>query len=114
MLREYSQTSLRDQTRECWQDFDQLCHITEQEGYVFYDRLNYSDARDEFGRFRVWSGNIGAMQKGTASLDHRLRESSNVREEVMKLLIDLKYSLSEGLLPNQVCIQDWTATYILC
>lgn len=96
MLREVSETPLGDQTRECWQGFNRLCQILERDGSPFKDRLSFSDMRDEFGRFKVWSGNIGALQGGTASLDHRLRESSKVREQVLKLLVDLQYSLDEG------------------
>jgi hypothetical protein len=28
---------------------------------------------DDLGRFRVWSGNLGALQKGHSSLDGKLR-----------------------------------------
>ncbi|KAB8279100.1 hypothetical protein BDV30DRAFT_71792 [Aspergillus minisclerotigenes] len=41
---------------------------------------------DELGRLRVWSGNIGAHQVGQSSLDYRLRDSSHLRSETIKLL----------------------------
>jgi hypothetical protein len=45
--------------------------------------------RDEQTRFKVWSGNIGAHRTGASSLDYRLRDSSNIREQVVRLLQDL-------------------------
>lgn len=41
---------------------------------------------DAMGRFQIWSANIGAHQKGRSSLDHRLRETSHVRDRVIDLL----------------------------
>ncbi|KAB8211502.1 hypothetical protein BDV34DRAFT_184831 [Aspergillus parasiticus] len=58
---------------------------------------------DELGRLRVWSGNIGAHQVGQSSLDYRLRDSSHLRSETIKLLQrmlrllqDLREVTSEG------------------
>ena len=44
---------------------------------------------DELGRLRMWAANIGAHQTGQSSLDFRLRDSSHIREQVLKLLQDL-------------------------
>ncbi|KAF2012654.1 hypothetical protein BU24DRAFT_395691 [Aaosphaeria arxii CBS 175.79] len=52
---------------------------------------------DEFGRFRVWSGNLGALQKGHSSLDYRLRESPLLSSNTLKLLSELEENLSEAL-----------------
>jgi hypothetical protein len=51
---------------------------------------------DELGRFRVWSGNLGALQKGHSSLDYRLRDSPLLSSNVLKLLVELKNNLLEG------------------
>lgn len=51
---------------------------------------------DEFGRFRVWAGNVGALQKGHSSLDYRLREATLVRDNVQKLLKELHECLQES------------------
>jgi hypothetical protein len=51
---------------------------------------------DEVGRFRVWSANIGALQKGHSSLDYRLRESPLVHENILKLLRELFDCVQEG------------------
>ncbi|KAI8681049.1 C2H2-type domain-containing protein [Fusarium keratoplasticum] len=55
--------------------------------------------RDERTRFKVWSGNIGAHRTGMSSLDHRLRDSSNIRNQVVNLLLDL-----DGLLEDAIAI----------
>jgi hypothetical protein len=55
-----------------------------------------SDAlEDEIGRFRVWAGNLGALQKGHSSLDYRLRDSPNLLSSALKLLNELEHNLNE-------------------
>ncbi|KAH7310916.1 hypothetical protein B0I35DRAFT_439884 [Stachybotrys elegans] len=51
--------------------------------------------QDELARFKLWSGNIGAHRTGRSSLDHRLRDSSRLREQVVRLLDELAKSLDE-------------------
>ncbi|KAF2126814.1 hypothetical protein P153DRAFT_70755 [Dothidotthia symphoricarpi CBS 119687] len=51
---------------------------------------------DEVGRFRLWCGNIGAHRSGRSSLDHRLREASHIRDQVLELLRDLITVLQEA------------------
>jgi len=41
---------------------------------------------NEHGRFKIWSGNLGALQTGRSSLDFRLRESTVMQTNVKKLL----------------------------
>lgn len=53
---------------------------------------------DNLGRFRVWTANSGAHRRDTMSLDHRLRESANLKELVIELLEDLNSALQEGQL----------------
>jgi hypothetical protein len=51
---------------------------------------------NEFGRFRVWCGNLGALQQSFASLDYRLRESPVMLASVCKLLQQLRFNLDES------------------
>jgi len=55
--------------------------------------------QDEFGRFRIWGRNIGAFQPKTfrSSLEHRLRDSSRTRQQVLNILQDLHESLDESI-----------------
>ncbi|EWY86007.1 hypothetical protein FOYG_10670 [Fusarium oxysporum NRRL 32931] len=44
---------------------------------------------DQQTRFNVWAGNIGAHRTGLSSLDYRLRDSSQIEDQVLSLLKDL-------------------------
>ncbi|KAJ8129795.1 hypothetical protein O1611_g3836 [Lasiodiplodia mahajangana] len=50
---------------------------------------------DQLSRFKLWAGNIGAHRTGHSSLDYRLRDSSHLHAQVIKLLDDLTTSLNE-------------------
>ncbi|KAI0438564.1 hypothetical protein F4803DRAFT_565160 [Xylaria telfairii] len=50
---------------------------------------------DQLSRFKLWAGNIGAHRTGRSSLDYRLRDSSHLHTQVMRLLGDLITSLNE-------------------
>ncbi|EUC38074.1 hypothetical protein COCCADRAFT_22425 [Bipolaris zeicola 26-R-13] len=51
---------------------------------------------DEIGRFRVWAGNLGALQKGHSSLDYRLRDSPVSNTNTLKLLRELETNVNEA------------------
>jgi len=51
---------------------------------------------DIVGRFRVWTANSGARRWDKMSLDHRLRESIELKEMVINLLEDLSMTLQQG------------------
>ena len=50
----------------------------------------------EHGRFKIWSGNLGALQRGRSSLDFRLRESTVMRMTILKLLARLDQTLTKS------------------
>ncbi|RPB25170.1 hypothetical protein L211DRAFT_822583 [Terfezia boudieri ATCC MYA-4762] len=52
--------------------------------------------KDTWARFNVWTSNIGALQRGRASLDFRLRHA-DVKEEVIRLLRHLNSTLAQLL-----------------
>ena len=56
-----------------------------------------SDIEDSWGRFRIWTDNIGALQqqRSRSSLDHRLRHS-DVRDEILRLLAQLLSALNDS------------------
>ncbi|KAI1400293.1 hypothetical protein F4819DRAFT_378459 [Hypoxylon fuscum] len=61
-------------------------------------KLKHNDIKnvvDEFSRFKLWSGNIGAHHNGRRSLDYRLRDASHLQKQVISLLEELRDSLSE-------------------
>jgi len=51
---------------------------------------------DILARFRIWSSNIGAHQKGQSSLDYRLRDASHIRDQILKVLASLRQSLLDA------------------
>ncbi|KAF2811608.1 uncharacterized protein BDZ99DRAFT_277880 [Mytilinidion resinicola] len=51
-----------------------------------------TDVQDEFDKYSIWAGNVGAAFSGQnyrRSLDYRLREASFYKEQVLKLLKSL-------------------------
>ncbi|KAJ5549320.1 hypothetical protein N7513_006554 [Penicillium frequentans] len=50
---------------------------------------------DELGRLRVWAANIGAHQTGQSSLDFRLRDSSTIRQTLMRVLERLHRTIED-------------------
>lgn len=52
--------------------------------------------QDDFARFKVWAGNIGAHRTGRGSLEYRLRDASHIRIEVLRLLEELSELLDDG------------------
>jgi hypothetical protein len=63
----------------------------------FTNLINGEALEDEIGRFRVWSGNLGALQKGHSSLDYRLRDSPLLSSNALKLLKELEENISEAI-----------------
>lgn len=71
--------------------------ITSGPGGQWEEQLDQESLDDEFGRFRVWSGNLGALQKGHSSLDYRLRDSPLLSGNALKFLEELKHNLDEAI-----------------
>ena len=59
------------------------------------ERLYVSQWQDELGRLRMWAANIGAHQTGQSSLDYRLRDSSHIRQQIIKLLDEIVERLKD-------------------
>ncbi|KAL4769997.1 hypothetical protein BDW60DRAFT_209402 [Aspergillus nidulans var. acristatus] len=51
---------------------------------------------NESACFKIWAGNLGALQRGRSSLDARLRDSVVLRAAVLKFLGQLQDSLSKS------------------
>jgi hypothetical protein len=79
----------------CALSFSRLAQICSASYYPHSDQVTLSTIQDEFGRFRVWSGSIGAHRVGRVSLDHRLREASHMYKRVTDLLDELRSTLEE-------------------
>ena len=87
------------------QDLNQVSKLIDGKKNVSLNGNTRIMVRDEFDRFKIWAGNIGATLKpeSRASLDHRLNAAPNVARLVLDCLLDLKESLagSESLFPGE-------------
>jgi O-acetyl-ADP-ribose deacetylase (regulator of RNase III) len=90
-------SAIRLGTAACVLQFQSLSASLSTGDDVAKDHLNSEALEDEHGRFRVWSGNLGALQKGHSSLDYRLRDSPLLETNILKLLDELRTNLSEAL-----------------
>ena len=90
-------STIRQGTAKCIHSFRNLSATLLAHDVVFRSMINTEALEDEQGRFRVWSGNLGALQKGHSSLDYRLRDSPLLQTNVLKLLHELGTNLSEGM-----------------
>ncbi|KAI1034468.1 hypothetical protein LB504_004494 [Fusarium proliferatum] len=105
--------TVADHVTACLQEFNSLCNSPAIWTDYALDEGTQSDIsllklQNELSRFKVWSGNIGAHKTGRSSLDHRLRDASNIRDQVVELLEDLKDSLKDAkdILTGQITPWD--------
>ena len=82
--------------KACLHSFEKVSHFTQHREFKYSNDLAPHAVSDEFGRFRVWAGNIGALQTGKSSLDNRLNAASNLRSQILQLLDDLNFTLCES------------------
>jgi hypothetical protein len=87
--------TLRAATESCIRDFAVVCHELEQHAYL--ETSWCEDIQEAFGRFRVWTGNLGALAKGHSALDWRLRDADVMRSTVLSLLVELQNTLELGM-----------------
>lgn len=71
--------------------------------------VSAAEAVDVLGRFKIWAGNIGALQpfESRSSLDYRLRDVPRISTQVVDLLDELAESIEDGkssLLAHSICL----------
>ncbi|OCL11416.1 hypothetical protein AOQ84DRAFT_423590, partial [Glonium stellatum] len=87
--------SIATRTKLCTQIFrNTLDVLGNQNNPHLISSSNLGDALD---RFQLWSGNIGASQisHNKTSLEARLQEAPDIRDQIIQLLEDLKEALEE-------------------
>lgn len=103
--------SLASSSTECARLFSRLVLLLQDRECQNRSALQQAAAEDQFERYRIWAGNLGAFQKPTskASLDNRLRESPKVVAQIHDLLHDLFEALQDGRVyyaPNRIDSTD--------
>ncbi|PGH13362.1 hypothetical protein AJ80_06356 [Polytolypa hystricis UAMH7299] len=90
-------TSIASASSACLKSFASLSTSLERGQPEHRESMPQKVIENETGRFRIWMGNLGAMQKGRSSLDFRLRESIVMRGNVLKLLNQLGDALRKSI-----------------
>jgi hypothetical protein len=70
---------------ECYFSFEELIDIIPNPVRRFGDQLKLNQVQDEFDKYKLWAGNVGAAHSGKRydiSLDYRLREASFYKTQV--------------------------------
>ncbi|KAJ4363333.1 hypothetical protein N0V95_001106 [Ascochyta clinopodiicola] len=88
--------SIRLATAANFRSFQNLIDALVTNDGRWREQLDQEALEDEFGRLRVWSGNLGALQKGHSSLDYRLRDSPLLSGNALRFLEELNQNLDEA------------------
>ncbi|KAL8952125.1 MAG: hypothetical protein Q9222_001937 [Ikaeria aurantiellina] len=91
---------------KCLKTFNSFIEEAQQAGTQRPEGFVVQAWRDELGRLRIWAANIGAHQTNQSSLDYRLRDSTHIRKQIMKLLDDLKVRLWEANVSIRTDMQE--------
>ena len=102
---------IASRTRLCLAKLEALCEKLPRPEWTGNNVANVFDTPDQRDRFKIWAGNMGALQdiQFPTSLDYRLREAPRVVALITELLGDLEEALEEGGLlilgSNKIFIQ---------
>ncbi|KAK6541415.1 hypothetical protein TWF694_007227 [Orbilia ellipsospora] len=88
--------SIADIARICLSSFGKLTSSLTKTSAENRESMPPGKLEREFDRFKIWCGNLGALQSGNSSLDSRLRDSTVVRSNVLKHLARLNQTLVES------------------
>jgi len=82
----------------CEKAFEELILAATEPTRDFGDQLTLPSIKEEYGRFKVWRGNVGAQHHSSRriSLDYRLRESKFYRDKIVHHLLDLSEALIQS------------------
>lgn len=99
ILPQDADSPIASRARNCALLFDQLARLSEHS-----DKVTKEQAIDEFARYKLWAGNIGALHPFNVktSLDSRLHDNAMVRKRITGLLDELAESLKEGTLNRNI------------
>lgn len=75
--------------------------------------MSTSHLNREYGKFKVWCGNLGVRQGGHASLDWRLKDDETTENEVYSMLTDLEDDLLQSMYSSPCCYDTRALIYII-
>jgi hypothetical protein len=87
---------ISDSHAGCFFAFGDLIDAIQHPVRDFGDQIPLKDVQEEFAKYNIWAGNVGAAHSGKRyeiSLDYRLREESFLRDQVLSLLKTLNEKL---------------------
>lgn len=82
---EISRSFISDSHDKCFRSFAALITAIRHPVRDFGDQIPLWEVMNEFDRYKIWAGNVGAMHKGRQyqiSLDYRLSEAAFYRQQV--------------------------------
>ncbi|CVK91749.1 uncharacterized protein FPRN_09583 [Fusarium proliferatum] len=83
-------------SQSCINGFQYVLSSLRETAPRFLQRMPPSTIEIQLGKFRIWCGNLGALQTGYSSLDYRLRESPLMQKNISQLLQQLGIALVES------------------
>jgi hypothetical protein len=88
--------------KKCTDLLTQCSELFRQPDHEDYSGVSSDEISDSLGRFRIWAGNIGALQQAEvkSSLDHRVRDTPKIAAQISKILDDFVESLEDGKCSN--------------
>ncbi|KAK3341839.1 WD40-repeat-containing domain protein [Lasiosphaeria hispida] len=89
-------SSLAAASRSCMAAFNHLESGLGVSTNEYKKLMPLAAMQNQRDRFKIWSGNLGALQQGRSSLDFRLRDSSLMRTTILKLLDQLKDTIARS------------------
>ena len=89
-------STIAEAVEACSTSFRSLYTSLESAKSDSQSQISLACVTDQHGRFNVWAGNIGAHQTGQTSLDYRLRDPSQMKDEFTKILGYLSENLRDS------------------
>jgi hypothetical protein len=88
-----------DAYAKCYFAFGNLIDAIHHPVRDFEDQIPLKDVQEEFDKYKIWAGNVGAAHSGKRyeiSLDYRLREASFFKNQVLSILATLDEKIASA------------------
>ena len=85
--------------QRCYTGFADVLSALNIVEHPFKDSISFTDASNEFDRYKLWCGNVGAAHQGPnyrISLDYRLREAPFYKEQICGIMSRLAETVGSG------------------